>query len=152
MRITPRLLIALGLVLALVGMLTSLYFSDIVGYAPCVLCWYQRICLYPLVVIFAVALIRKDNLVHYYALPLSLIGLFISVYHNTIYYIARFTPQNTISACSTTGVSCTSRYIEWLGFITIPLLSFLAFLAIVILMVWNYNLTRSAATPPRSND
>ena len=152
MRPTPRLLIALGLILALAGMLTSLYFSDVVGYAPCILCWYQRICLYPLVAIFTVALIRKDTSVHWYALPLALIGLFISVYHNTIYYIARYTPANTITACDIHGVSCTSRYIEWFGFITIPFLSFLAFLAILILMVWHYNITRSAATPPRSND
>lgn len=104
----------------------SLFFSDVMGFPPCVLCWYQRICMYPLVLIFFMAIWSNDSKFLKYSLPLSLLGLFFSFYHNLIYY--GFIPES-LSPCRE-GVSCADVHIEWLGFITIPFMSFVAFLII----------------------
>jgi disulfide bond formation protein DsbB len=111
---------------ALIATLGSLYFSEVMTLPPCVLCWYQRIAMYPLVVVLGVGLLLRERRIRLYALPLSLAGLAIALYHNLLYY--GIIPES-IQPC-TTGVSCTSRQIEWLGFITIPLLSLVAFTVI----------------------
>lgn len=117
------LLVRLAWGQALVATLGSLYFSEVMHLPPCVLCWYQRIAMYPLVVILGVGLFLRERRIRLYALPLSLIGFGIALYHNLLYY--GILPES-IQPC-TSGVSCTSRQIEWLGFITIPLLSLVAF-------------------------
>lgn len=116
---------------ALVSLLGSLFFSNVLRYPPCVLCWYQRIAMYPLAIILTVGVLRKDKLMYLYVLPLSIIGLVIAIYHNLLYY--KILPES-ISAC-TVGVSCATKQLEWLGFITIPLLSLIAFTIITIGMV-----------------
>lgn len=117
--------------IALISLIGSLYFSEIAGFPPCKLCWYQRIALYPITLILAIGLLRKDITAYLYALPLGIIGLGISVYHNLLYY--KIIPDS-LAPCEL-GVSCTTKYIEWFGFITIPLLSFLALAAITVLMI-----------------
>lgn len=115
---------------SLISMVGSLFFSEIMKLPPCVLCWYQRIAMYPIVLILPIGILSQDLRIRRYALPFSLIGLVISGYHVLLYYgfIA-----DSIVPC-TQGVSCTSRQIEWLGFITIPLLSFMAFTVISLSM------------------
>lgn len=113
---------------ALLAMLGSLYFSEIMKLPPCVLCWYQRIALYPIVLLAGIAIWHDDRKVAYrYLLPLASIGLLISVYQNLLYY--KILPE-TIQPC-TFGISCTAKLIEWGGFITIPLLALIAFVVIV---------------------
>jgi disulfide bond formation protein DsbB len=116
---------------SLVATLGSLFFSEVMELTPCVLCWYQRIAMYPLVVVFTVGMFLKDPRAMIYALPLVVAGIVVSVYHNLLYY--KLIPQN-LSPC-VKGISCTDRHIEWLGFITIPLMSFLAFSIIFFLSV-----------------
>lgn len=87
--------------------------------------------MYPLTVILAVGWLLRDRNAVFYSLPLSALGLFIAVYHNLLYY--HLVPES-IAPC-TAGVSCTSRQIEWIGFVTIPLLSLLAFTLISGLLV-----------------
>lgn len=106
----------------------SLFFSEAMKLPPCVLCWYQRIAMYPLVLIFAISIIRRDLVGRIYGLPLALCGFIIAVYHNLLYY--KIIPQAIIPC--TSGVSCTSKQIEWLGFITIPFLSLTAFFVIIL--------------------
>lgn len=120
-----------GWLVSAVATLGSLFFSEIMKLPPCVLCWYQRIAMYPLVWILAVGLVKKDWLIKTYALPISLTGLAVSLYHNLLYY--KLIPES-ITPC-TSGVSCTSKQIEWLGFITIPLLSLTAFTLITICLL-----------------
>jgi disulfide bond formation protein DsbB len=108
----------------------SLFFSEVMKLPPCVLCWYQRIAMYPLVWILAVGIVRKNTDTKLLALPVALTGLAISIYHNLLYY--KWIPES-ITPC-TSGVSCTSRQLEWFGFVTIPLLSLCAFLLIFILL------------------
>lgn len=125
--------IYMAFAIALAAMLGSLYFSEILHLPPCVLCWYQRIAMYPLVVIFAIGILLKDLRLHFYAIPLALAGLAVSIYHNLLYY--KIIPE-ALAPCIQ-GVSCTTKQIEWFGFITIPLLSLIAFVIInILLVIW----------------
>lgn len=122
---------------ALLAALGSLYFQYVLHLPPCVLCWYQRIAMYPLVIILGAGILQRDKGFVFSALPLSLIGLLIAVYHNLLYY--RILPES--AAPCTVGISCTTKQIEYLGFITIPFLSFLSFIIIIIclLIYWRNN-------------
>jgi disulfide bond formation protein DsbB len=120
----------LALFQSIVAAVGSLYFSEVMKLVPCVLCWYQRIFMYPLILIIAVGIWKKDKNLPYYALPFSISGLLIAIYHNLLYY--GILPEST--APCTLGISCTTRQIEWFGFITIPLMSLVAFAIITVLM------------------
>jgi disulfide bond formation protein DsbB len=120
----------LAFLLALTAMLGSLYFSEIAGYPPCKLCWFQRLAVFPSAILLAVGLLRKDGLLHTYILPLTIPALIISLYHNLLYY--QVFPES--AATCEAGISCTTKFIEWFGFVTIPLLAFLALLGLTILM------------------
>lgn len=113
-------------IVALVATVGSLFFSEVMNLPPCVLCWYQRIAMYPLVFIIGIGIVMRDARMKYYALPVCLSGLAVSVYHNLLYY--GLIPDS-ITPCSQ-GISCTSVQIEWLGFITIPLMALVAFVSI----------------------
>ncbi len=117
--------------IASVATLGSLFFSDVMGFAPCVLCWYQRIFIYPLVLIFGVGLFAFDAAVVKYSLPLAVAGWIVALYHTLLY--AGFIPKS-IQPCSE-GVPCTEKYIELFGFLSIPLMSLLAFTAVIALLV-----------------
>jgi len=116
---------------ALIATLGSLYFSEIAHFTPCTLCWYQRIFMYPQVIILAVGILDNNKRIYKYILPLSLIGGAIAFYHNLLYY--RIFPEN-LTPC-TTGVPCTTKFFAWFGFITIPLLSLTAFTVISLCML-----------------
>jgi disulfide bond formation protein DsbB len=115
-------------IVAFIASLGSLFFSDVMGYPPCVLCWYQRIAMYPLVVILPWGLFPFNRLVLKMSIALPLFGWFIALYHNLLYY--KILPEYH-SPC-VKGISCTSVQLQWLGFITIPLLSLIAFSLILI--------------------
>lgn len=110
-------------IIALLATVGSLFFSEVMNLPPCALCWYQRIATYPLVLVIGVGIVLRDRRMKYYALPLSLGGLAIAIYHNLLYY--GIIPE--VAAPCTQGVSCTETQIEWFGFITIPLMSLAAF-------------------------
>ena len=114
--------------IALVATAGSLFFSEVMELPPCILCWYQRIAMYPLVLIVATGILTRDRRVRAYALPLCLAGLAVSVYHNLLYY--GVIPQ-ALAPCSE-GASCTERQIEWFGFVTIPLLGLASFVAVAL--------------------
>jgi len=118
-------------IIALTATVGSLFFSEVMNLPPCVLCWYQRIAMYPLVFVIGAGIMMRDSRVRYYALPVCLAGLAVAVYHNLLYY--NIIPDS-ITPC-TEGVSCTSVQIEWLGFITIPLLSLTAFTLILLCLL-----------------
>ena len=109
----------------------SLFFSYVLEYEPCVLCWYQRIFLFPLVLILAAGLFPLDKNVVKYALPLAIAGGLTALYHTLLY--SGIIPEN-IQPCSK-GVSCTEKYIELFGFVSIPMLSFLAFSTLIALLL-----------------
>lgn len=131
----------LAWVLAFVATLGSLFFGEVMGLPICTLCWYQRIFLYPLVFVLPAAILLRDRKVVYYALPLTFGGLAFAVYHNLLYYGV---VTRSITPC-TEAVPCTSRQVEWLGFITIPLMSLAAFGAIAACLLAYSRTSRSAA-------
>lgn len=131
----------LALIQAIVAMIGSLYFSDIKGYAPCVLCWYQRICMYSLVPILLIGFFRGDQKVYHFVTPLAFIGWVIALYHNLL-YIGIIKNEEFCS----TGISCTSKYIEYYDFITIPFLSLAAFSVILVLSIIYRRWLRKTAT------
>jgi disulfide bond formation protein DsbB len=124
---------------ALIATAGSLYFSEIRHFTPCVLCWYQRICMYPLVAILAVGIADKNKKIYRYVLPLSITGFVIALYHNLLYY--RILPES-IAPCGF-GVPCTTKFFAWYGFITIPLLSLTAFMVITACMLIYKNVKRN---------
>lgn len=109
----------------------SLFFSSVMELPPCLLCWYQRIALFPLVLIFAAGLFPFDARVVRYTLPLALAGWLVAGYHNLVYL--GFIPEN-LQPCSQ-GVSCSERNLDLFGFISIPLLSLVGFSAILALLL-----------------
>ena len=126
-------LLFMGWLLVSVSTTISLFFSSVLEYEPCVLCWYQRICLFPMIFILAAGLFPTfDKSVIKYALPLSIAGGLTAFYHTLLY--AGIIPEN-IQPCSK-GVSCTEKYIELFGFVSIPMLSFLAFTTLVALLLF----------------
>ncbi|MFK9089928.1 disulfide oxidoreductase [Bacillus salipaludis] len=116
---------------AIVATLGSLYFSEVMHFIPCTLCWYQRIFMYPLAIILGVAAYRNDRGVYKYVLPMAIIGILISGYHTILQKI----PYLQQFEMCTSGVPCSKDYINWLGFITIPMLALIAFIIITISMV-----------------
>lgn len=134
------LLLYVAWIQALVATAGSLYFSEVRDLPPCVLCWYQRILMYPLTGIIAVGILRLDRSLPFYVLPLTLAGLAVGSYHNLLYY--GVIPEEALHTCQL-GISCTTRQIEWLGFITIPLMSLAAFTVITTLMAAYLALSRN---------
>ncbi len=118
----------LAWLVAAIATLGSLYMSEMRNFQPCPLCWYQRIAMYPLVVLLGVAVLRGDRDVRWYVLPQALIGAAISVYH---YQLERFPDQEKI-ACST-DIPCTTIWFEQFGYITIPMMALSAFLLIAVI-------------------
>ncbi|MEC1176967.1 disulfide oxidoreductase [Metasolibacillus meyeri] len=113
-------------VVSLVATLGSLYFSEIRQYTPCEMCWYQRILMYPIVILTTVAYIQKNARIALTTAVFACIGGSISLYHYGIQKLDFL--QASAPACGL--VPCTGQYINWLGFITIPFLALTAFVII----------------------
>lgn len=123
----------------------SLYFSEILGYIPCELCWYQRILMYPLAFITTVAIIRKEFAsVMYYTLPFSLIGLVMSFYHSLLQW--GVITHNVLNCSEGAAVPCSDPEIMVFGFITIPFLAFISFFAITLVASVSMYLSKKDAS------
>jgi disulfide bond formation protein DsbB len=116
----------LAWVVSLVAVCGSLFFSEVMGFEPCKLCWFQRIMMYPQVLLLGIACYRNDRRIIPYVMPLSILGGVISLYH----YAEQKIPGLAKLLPCTIGVPCNQDYIDWLGFITIPLLALAAFILI----------------------
>ncbi|MEK5061006.1 disulfide bond formation protein B [Paenibacillus sp. FSL H7-0326] len=120
-------------IVSMVATFGSLYFSEIKGYTPCNLCWYQRIFMYPLTILIAIAYYNRDNAAaRRYLLPMSIVGGSISLVHILYQQIHKFVASNSIVACGPTP--CTENYFAWFGFITIPVMALTAFILITVLL------------------
>lgn len=121
----------LSFLIASVATLGSLFFSEVMDFVPCNMCWYQRIFMYPLVLIFLMGILYPDDKVFKYAMPIVMVGLIFSIYHNLLMF--GIIPEAAVPC--TNGIPCSTKYISWFGFITIPFLSFIAYISIFILMI-----------------
>lgn len=117
-------------IVALMATLGSLFFSEVMRFPPCVLCWYQRIAMYPLVIIFLVGAFQSPRATFAFSAPLVFLGWFVALYHNLLHY--GIVPESA-SPCLE-GVSCATVFINLMGFITIPMMSFFAFSVLVVLL------------------
>jgi disulfide bond formation protein DsbB len=114
--------------IALVATAGSLYFSEVRGFVPCTLCWYQRIMMYPQVILLAIASYRQDKRIAPYVVTMAVIGGCVSIYQLLEQHISGF----GLARICQVGVPCSGHYIYWLGFITIPLLALVAFVLIIL--------------------
>ena len=128
---TQRIALVIALIAAWTATLGSLYFSEVLKFIPCSLCWYQRILMYPLAIILLIGLIRRDRGVFFYVLPFSVLGIFVSSYH----YLLQKTDLFTHSVVCDAGIPCTTIWINLFGFVTIPFMALTAFLIITIMGV-----------------
>jgi disulfide bond formation protein DsbB len=111
--------------------LGALFFGEVMRLPPCTLCWYQRICMFPLAVILPFGLFPFNRGVVRAALPLAAIGTAVAAFH--VLLVAGVIPEQ-IKPC-TQGVPCSEKVIEWFGFVTIPLLALLAFVAVLVALI-----------------
>lgn len=120
----------LGFLVSLAAVSGSLFYSEIVGFEPCVLCWWQRVFIYPQLVLFLTALKFKDRSVFRYAWCLSLLAGVIALYHQYVYMGGQ-----SVLPCTALGGACSKIYVMAFGYITIPMMSLTVVLYILIL-VW----------------
>lgn len=121
----------LAWITSIIAMGGSLFFSEQMGFIPCTLCWYQRILMYPLVILLGIAFYKSDKEIYKYILPLSIIGMAMSSYH---YALQKIPAMQEFHTC-TSSVPCSGQYINWFGFVTIPFLALIAFTIITISMI-----------------
>ena len=123
----------LAWLVAAVATAGSLYFSEVANYTPCRLCWYQRICMYPLALILLVGAILRDRRIAWYGVPLAAIGIVISSYH----YLIEWYPQLEATECDPTA-PCTLVWFRRFGFVSLPFMAGCGFLAIIALLACRY--------------
>lgn len=119
----------LAFVVALTATLGSLYLSEVVGFIPCTLCWYQRIAMYPLVLLLGIAAVRTDTGIRRYAVPLAVIGGLIAAFHVALQRL----PGLPSGSCSL-DVPCSAIYVERFGFVTIPVMALVGFVSIAVIL------------------
>ena len=108
------------------AMVGSLYFSEKVGFAPCKLCWYQRIGIFSIAIISFVAALRNDKNIARYTIVLAPIGLVVSTYH----YLLEWFPTLETNVCSL-DVPCTAVWFRELGFVTLCFMAGCAFITVI---------------------
>jgi len=123
----------------------SLWFSEVGGFVPCELCWYQRIAMYPLVVILGVATWRSDPDPRWRVLPFSVTGLLVSAYH---YQLQLFPEQG--SSCDV-AAPCTRQWVDQFGFVSIPFMAFCGFAAVTALVLAAGAADRDMTPSPRED-
>ncbi len=124
--------LALGFIVSLAASVFPLVYSEIINFAPCYLCWWQRVFVVPVVFIFASAIWFKERKIVKYVLPILSVGFMISVYHNFMYYFA----DTGDLPCDASGVSCYQKLVyEFGGYISIPMLALTAFLALMTIVL-----------------
>jgi len=132
----------LAAIVATTAMLGSLYLSEVANLVPCLLCWYQRIAMYPLAVILLIAAVRRDHGIRLYAGALAVVGATISAYHRLI----QAYPNLDGGSCAATGPPCSAAYFKVFGFITIPYMALSAFLFVIVIL-WADRINTATIAP-----
>ncbi len=118
-------LIVINLI-SILGVIGSLYYSEVEEFPPCDLCWYGRIFLYPIAIISTIAVLSKDTNINQYILSLSIPGMLVMGYNVLLQETDWF---HQLGTCDVNN-PCTTKYVDYFGFVTIPFMAFLAFLVI----------------------
>lgn len=122
----------IGFILTFGGVLLTLYYSEILGFPPCPLCWWQRVFLYPQVILFALALWKKDRTIADYSIALSLAGLGVALYHHALQVL----PHGSLPCPAEGAISCAQRFVFEFGYITFPLMAATLFAFLIVLMLF----------------
>ncbi len=122
--------IVIGFLVALSAIGGSLFYSEIVGYEPCLLCWWQRLFIYPQVLLFGVALWKKDRGVFAYSAALAIFAGILALYHSYVYW-----GGESLLPCTALGGACSKIYVMEFGYITIPTMS-LTIVLYLLLLAW----------------
>ena len=130
---------------AAVSTVGSLWFSEVGGFLPCELCWYQRIAMYPLVIILGAAAWRGDPDPRWRVLPMSLVGMALSAYH---YQLQLFPDQR--SSCDI-AAPCTQQWVDEFGFVSIPFMAFCGFAVVTALVLASGAADRDATSSTRED-
>lgn len=125
----------LGFLVALGAVLLSLFYSDVVGYPPCELCWIQRIFLYPQLILFGMELYKKERAIVDFSIVFAILGSLTSIYH--IYVEGGGTKGLSCADPTSGGISCAVRYIYEFGYITMPIMALTLSLFIIVIL-FNY--------------
>lgn len=121
--------ILLSFIVAFLATAGSLFYSEIAGFAPCVLCWWQRVFLYPQTILLFTAFLKKDENMRLHSLILSGIGALIALYHTFLQF-----GWESALPCAATGPSCTALYFLEYGYVTIPTMSLTVFVLLLLFM------------------
>jgi len=136
-QLTRKYSLELLFIIPLIATLGSLYLSEIKGWTPCKLCWYQRIFMYPIVILVGTALLRKAKGIISYLIPFSVIGAVIAAVHYAEQIRARLAPLDPLVPCDASGISCAATPLFHFGYITIPMMALSAFGLILVVALLN---------------
>ncbi|MBI5134198.1 MAG: disulfide bond formation protein B [Candidatus Taylorbacteria bacterium] len=130
-------------VASLAATLGSLAYSDIIGYEPCKLCWFQRIFMYPQVLIFGIALWRKEPFVRLYGLVLSILGALVALFH----YLGQVGVNPLGLDCLAVGysASCAKNFVLTFGYVTIPMMALSAFVLMSLALTLSLKADKASA-------
>ena len=142
-------ILPLALLVAAVSTAGSLYLSEVADFIPCNLCWYQRIAMYPQVLLLAIAWYRRDEGIRAYVLPMAVIGACISTFH---VLVERYPWIEGSGGVCDPANPCTIKWIEEFGFITIPTMALSAFVLIALLMSHLPSGSRTSDDPDAADD
>lgn len=135
LNIIKKHFLIIGFLISFFASVFSLIYSEIIGFPPCELCWYQRVFMFPQVFLFGIALLEKNYNIIKYAISLLSVGFVISIYQNIVYYFG----DSSNVPCDVTGVSCYKHLIsEFGGYISIPMLSLTTFFILIVLLLVAY--------------
>ena len=129
--------LTLGFVISIAAIMGSLFYSEIMGFEACILCWWQRVFLYPTFFIFAVALWRKELSAYYYVVPPVILASIIAVYQSYVYL-----GGSSLLTCTNAEGACSKIYVMAFGYITIPLMS-LTISLYLLLLAWANKIYRN---------
>lgn len=129
-KLVGKNILVIGFIISFSAMIGSLIYSNFIGFPPCQLCWYARILFYPQVLIFGMALFKKDTRIVDYAIALCALGVILGAYHSLI----QITGSSPIP-CEIGGISCSTREVYQFGFITIPLMGAVGFLTLLLSLI-----------------
>ena len=134
-KLIPSIYVLGCFLVASVATLGSLFFSEIMEFVPCTMCWYQRIFMYPLILIFLVNLLYPDDKLFKYSLLLVVVGISFSFYHNLLMW--GLISESAVPCKQ--GIPCSTEYFEYFGFVNIPFLSLSAYGLILFLLLVGQN-------------
>jgi len=125
-----RYALLLAFLISISAVIGSLFYSEIIGFEPCVLCWWQRVFLYPLVIIFGMAIWKKAPRAFLYAVPLTLLGALVASYHS---YVSL--GGASLLPCTAVGEACSKVYVMAFGYVTLPFMG-LTVALYILLLAW----------------